>query len=368
MTHKIIALTGIAAVLMFAAFPAEAAYRFSDYKAKPPIHVMGGASVLPQGLSPATVRKAYGLPSTGGTGTIAIVGAYNDPSIEQDLATFSAAFGLPACTTKNGCFAKHLMAPGAITDAGWTLETALDVEWAHAIAPSAKILLVEAKTESGGNLMGAIDYARAQKGVVAVSMSWGGQEFADETSLDSHFKNPSGVTFFAASGDNGTGASWPAASPYVVAVGGTTLHFSFSGLFSSETAWSGSGGGVSAYESEPAYQKTYGVPRAGGMRSIPDVALNADVSSGYSIYSGGNAGAWHLVGGTSAATPIWAAIQALGHSVTHDKLYADKSGTASGAYFRDITSGQNGVCGYYCTSRTGYDQVTGLGSPLSIRF
>ena len=368
MTKKIFAAVMLL-VSMCVSAPAEAAYRFSDYKAKPPIHVSSSSSKAPAGLSPAQLRKAYGLPSTGGSGTIAIIGAHSDATIEQDLGVFDAAYGLAACTTKNGCFTKHVMSSGATPDAGWTMETALDVEWAHAIAPSAKILLVEAKTESGANLISAIDYARKQKGVVAVSMSWGGSEFSDETTLDSHFTSATDITFFAASGDNGTGASWPAASSNVVAVGGTTLHFSLStGAFASESAWSGSGGGVSAYEAEPAYQKTYGVSHSNGMRSIPDVSLNADIISGYSIYAGGTSGAWHVVGGTSGATPVWAAIQALGHSVSDAAIYADKSGGSSGTYFRDITSGQNGFCGYYCTSRTGYDQVTGLGSPLTVRF
>ena len=368
-TCAIAAIAVLVSVLFVpASMPVSAAYRFSDYRARPPIHVSAASTKVPAGLSPSMLRAAYGLPSSGGSGTIAIIGAHSDSTIETDLGVFDAAYGLVPCTTKNGCFAKHVMGSGATPDAGWTLETALDVEWAHAIAPNAKILLVEAVTESGSNLLAAIDYARAQKGVVAVSMSWGGAEFADEISLDAHFKSASGATFFAASGDNGTGASWPAASPNVVSVGGTTLRFAPGGAFSSEVAWAGSGGGVSAYEPEPAYQKSYGVPRASGLRSIPDVALNADIASGYSIYAGGTNGAWHVVGGTSGATPVWAAIRALGLSASDQRLYADKASAGSGAYFRDITSGRNGSCGYYCTSRTGYDQVTGLGTPLTVHF
>jgi subtilase family serine protease len=272
------------------------------------------------------------------------------------------------------------MASSTKTDAGWALETALDVEWAHAIAPSATILLVQAKTPSGQNLLDAIDYATSRKGVVAVSMSWGGAEFPEEVSLDSHFASPTGsgangsISFFASSGDNGTGASWPASSPNVIGVGGTTLIISSStGKFTSEVAWPGSGGGVSVYEKQPDYQKTYSIPKANGMRAIPDVALNSDPASGYPVYRTTGAGAkakggWYTVGGTSAAAPQWAAIHALGSSVVLQKLYADKASSGTQKFFRDITSGSNGACKYYCDARKHYDYVTGLGVPQTIVF
>jgi subtilase family serine protease len=255
------------------------------------------------------------------------------------------------------------------------METSLDVEWAHAIAPTAKILLVEAKTPSGANLLSAIDYAASRKDVVAVSMSWGGAEFSDELTYDSHFvnKNNSSTEFFASSGDDGTGASWPAASPNVIGVGGTSLEIATSGALIAESAWSGSGGGVSAYEKEPAYQTAYDIAKAGGMRAIPDVAYNADPASGYSIYmstgTGKKAkGAWDTVGGTSAGAPQWAAIQALGGSAALAKFYTDKASTSTLKYFRDITSGSNGTCKYYCDARKRYDYVTGLGTPQTVKF
>jgi subtilase family serine protease len=251
------------------------------------------------------------------------------------------------------------------SNSGWALETTLDVEWAHAIAPSAKILLVEAATPSGANLLKAIDYAAGRSGIVSVSMSWGGAEFAEETSLDSHFVSKSGAVFFSSSGDNGTGASWPAASPNVVGVGGTSISLAKGGTFSKETAWNGSGGGVSAYEKAPAFQKNYSIPKAGGMRAIPDVAYDADPASGFPIVRGG---VWRTVGGTSAGAPQWAAIAALGDGASNQDFYADKSGANSSGYFRDIASGTNGPCGYYCVARAHYDYVTGLGSPQTVNF
>jgi len=342
----------------------DAAYHFSNFKGIPPIHVYA-TSKTPLGMTPAQIKKIYGLPDNGGKGTIVIIGAYNDATIEADLAVFDKTFGLPACTTSNGCFTKHLMSAKESSNSGWALETSLDVEWAHAIAPDAKIILVAATTQSGANLLKAVDYAASLPGVVAISMSWGGAEFPEETSLDTHFKSISNATFFASSGDNGSGASWPASSPQVVGVGGTTIALSGSGTFLKETAWSGSGGGISAYEKEPSYQSSYSIPKASGMRAIPDVSYDADPASGFPIY---HTGIWREVGGTSAGAPQWAAIASLGSGVTLARLYADKSSGNSGSYFRDITSGANGDCGYLCNARAHYDYVTGLGSPLTDNF
>jgi subtilase family serine protease len=281
-------------------------------------------------------------------------------------------------------------------DTGWSMETALDTEWSHAIAPKAKILVVEAASDSGTNLLKAVDYASGRSDVVAISMSWGGGEFSGETALDSHFAassiNPS-LAFFASSGDDGAGASWPAASPYVISVGGTSLNLNSKGTLYSEKAWNGSGGGVSAYESEPVYQTTYSIPRAGGKRAIPDVSFAADPQYGFSVYhspdtssiktsSSGKSEAaaksssavknWYVVGGTSAGAPQWAAIADLAYAskdpVSLAKLYADKAASTYAKFFRDITSGTNGSCWYFCTARKHYDYVTGLGSPLTDKF
>lgn len=369
---NIIRIMSVAAIIasQAAGHPAQAAYRFASFRGRPPIHQLGGSSSRPLGLSPDQIKSAYNLPATGGHGTIAIIGAYNDKYIESDLYVFSAQFHLPSCTTANGCFEKHLMGP-ATSNAGWALETSLDVEWAHAIAPQAKILLVAATTPSGKNLLAAIDYARRRTDVVTISMSWGGAEFPDEVALDNHFQSANGhITFFASSGDSGTGAIWPAASPNVVAVGGTKLTFSQGGNVHTESAWTGSGGGVSAYEVEPAYQIDYTITKAQGHRALPDVSYNADPSSGYSVYrtAGKSRQGWYVVGGTSAGAPQWAAIKALGLSADNARFYTDKATANSGAFFRDIRSGRNGDCVYYCQARRHYDYVTGLGSPLTAAF
>jgi subtilase family serine protease len=370
-THKILFLSFliIISIATTIALPAVAlgSYHFSDFQGHPPIHTNGQISKTPQGLTPDQIKSAYDLPQIGGHGTIAIIDVGADATIENDLAAFDTQFKLASCTTVNKCFEQHVMDSTA-KDQGWGLETALDVEWAHAIAPNAKILLVEAKTESGKNLMNAVDYARSRSDVVAVSMSWGGSEFSDEATLDSHFTSQYGASFFASSGDEGAGAEWPASSPNVIGVGGTHLNLTKNGALSSETAWSGSGGGVSAYENAPAFQSAYSIPRAKGKRSIPDVSYNADPDSGFSVYKGGSRPGWYDVGGTSAGAPQWAAIQSLGLSATNSNFYKDKGLSTSTAYFRDIKSGTNGSCGYYCATRANYDYVTGLGSPLTIHF
>jgi subtilase family serine protease len=341
-------------------------YRLSDFRARPPIHISGQVTALPRGMTPEQIRHAYHLPSTGGQGTIAIIDVGINDTIENDLAVFSNQFRLPPCTSGNGCFEQHVMGKTA-ADRGWGLETALDVEWAHAIAPNAKILLVEAATQSGSNLMSAIDYARERNDVVALSMSWGGAEFPTEASVDNHFTSSYGASFFAASGDQGNGVTWPAASANVISVGGTRLHITKNGAVS-ETAWKGSGGGISQYEPAPGYQTPYGIPHATGNRSVPDVSYNADMASGYAVYKGGAQAGWYVIGGTSGGAPQWAAIHSLGLSATNANFYRDKASSTGNKYFRDIKRGSNGTCGYYCKAHANYDYVTGLGSPLTIHF
>jgi subtilase family serine protease len=324
-------------------------------------HVFPQTSSSPTGLSPATIKSAYNFPTslTAGAGmTIAIVDAYNDPNAESDLGVFSSTYGLPACTTANGCFKKVNQNGGTSyprTDSGWSLEISLDVQWAHAIAPGAHILLVEAKSNSFSNLLAAEDYAKTH--AQYVSNSWGGGESSGETSYDSHFVQ-SGVAFFVSSGDNGFGAQYPSSSPNVISVGGTTLHFS-GGSLSSETGWSGSGGGCSTYETANSAQSSfsqYGQVNCGGKRATPDVSLDADPASGVSVYDTvryqGQSG-WWTVGGTSASSPMWAARSAdAGAVVNASYVYG------SNIAYRDITSGSNN--GANCL--VGYDLVTGRGS------
>jgi subtilase family serine protease len=330
------------------------------------------AAAVSAGLSPNDIKSIYNLPTSNvGGGTIAIIDAYDDPSIEADLAVFNKQFGLPACTTKNGCFTKTAMSSKIKGNTGWGLEESLDVEWAHAIAPNANILLVEATTDSGPNLLSAISYAISQKGVVAVSMSWGGAEFTGEAKNDSYFPASSKLQFFAAAGDDGHGASWPAASTNVIAVGGTTLNLKSSGKLISETAWSGSGGGISKYIDEPTWQQNYGIVSSTNNRAIPDVSYNADPSSGYSVYDSygyTNANSWLVIGGTSAGAPQWAAIYAISKGISATKIYKDAAGKNADSYFRDITDGTNGSCKKLCVADNGYDFITGLGSPLVYKF
>ena len=318
------------------------------------------ASTSPTGLDPATIKSVYGFStsSTAGAGTvIAIVDAYDDPTAENDLNVFSANYGLPLCTTANGCFSKVNQTGGTKyprADSGWALEISLDVQWAHAIAPGAKILLVEASSNSFANLLAAEDYAKTH--AQYVSNSWGGSESSGESSYDSHFVQ-SGVSFFVSSGDAGLPADYPSASPNVISVGGTTLNFT-GGTFISETGWSSGGGGCSLYETATAAQSSfsqYANVNCGGKRATPDVSLDADPASGVSVYDStryqGQKG-WWTVGGTSASSPMWAG-RAAAAGVTVDATYV--YGTA--ITFRDITSGNNGA-----TCLVDYDLCSGRGS------
>lgn len=343
----------------------------TDNMARPPIHVKNNATATYQnGYQPAQIKKAYGLDQVTNTGagqTIAIVDAYGSPTIQNDLAVFNQQFGLPAANLQ---IAYPNGKPGR-TDGGWALETALDVEWAHALAPDAKILLVVAKSASIADLVAAEDYATSN-GAQVVSNSWGGSEFSSELSYDSHFQH-NGVVYVASSGDNGSGMSWPASSPNVLSVGGTTLNVDASGNYLSETAWSGSGGATSAYESNPSYQSNWtGI--VGTHRGVPDISWNADPNTGVAVYDStkdnGQSG-WFVVGGTSFGSPAWAAMIALADQgrttplTSFDaisRIYNTAGTTGSTGYttnFHDIVQGNNG--GY--TAQNGYDLVTGIGSP-----
>lgn len=363
-----------------------------------PAHVkkfVGSSVTLSGGESPANVLTAYGFnklscthttttdwtdPNLCGHGqTIAIVDAYNDPNVVSDLQTFDTQFGLPTCNDTNGCFTKNTQGTPA-TDSGWAMEISLDVQWAHSIAPGAKIVLVESSDNSLGNLLTGVDTA-VGTGAKQVSNSWGGNEFSTETNYDYHFNSPTS-SFYAASGDAGHGVIWPAASPYVVSVGGTTLTTDSSGNWVSESAWSGSGGGTSAYEPKPSYQNNF---NSNTKRTVPDVAYDGDPNTGFYVYDSvpvnGNSG-WWIVGGTSAGAPQWAAISAIANSQNanlvsasfgaNSALYNAASGAQSSPQtnpyltnYHDITTGSNGACGSICNAIVGYDEVTGLGTPQS---
>jgi hypothetical protein len=343
-----------------------------------------------KGYTPAQIRKAYGfdqiklangVTADGAGQTIAIVTAYNDPKILSDVHTFDVAMGLTDNFTLSAVSQTGGKVSSLATDAGWAGETALDVEWAHAIAPKAKILLVEAKSASLSNMLTAVDYARHAAGVSVVSMSWGADEFWSEAYYDKYFTTPTGhqgVTFVAASGDEGSwwGPSWPSSSSNVLAVGGTTLNLNSTGTIGSETGWSGSGGGVSSYEYEPTYQAN---AQRTGARAAPDVSYDANPYTGFAFYNSVNDGSgrvgWGVVGGTSAGAPQWAALVAIanqgraavgkgsldGSTGTLPMLYSlYNNKSAYSAAFNDVTLGRSS---FWYSAHTGYDAVTGLGTP-----
>jgi subtilase family serine protease len=340
-------------------------------------------SAHPTGLTPQQVRHAYNFDtaylvkkhvrhSADGAGqTIAIIDAFAAPRIKHDLSVFDAQFGISDfIDTKRKTRALRIAQPDGApkTDVGWALETSLDVEWAHAIAPKARILLVQALSDALTDLVSALDWARAQPGVSSISMSWGSAEFKPEQTFDQFLETPpghiggggvaGGVTFFSSSGDAGSGTSWPAVSPNVVSVGGTTLHTDQAGNYLSETAWDGSGGGRSTIEHTAA----------------PDVAYDADPATGFSIYdstAGTSTMGWQTVGGTSAGAPQWAGLMAIVNQnrALHGRPSLDAQDTLSGITalpatdFHDITSGSNGAF----SATVGTDLVTGRGTPFADR-
>jgi len=327
-----------------------------------PQAVSAEATAAPTGLSPAQVKQAYGFPTGASAGAgqkVAVVAPFDAPTIEADLAVFSQRYGLPACTTANGCFKKVAQNGGKsypAPDKQWAMEISMDVEWVHAIAPGARILLVEARSDRLADVVAAQDYATGHAGYVTNSL--GITEFAGEGAYDSHFSR-SGVSIFVASGDDGAGAGpgYPASAPGVIAVGATTLSNIGRPTFA-EAGWHNSGGGCSLYETASAPQRSYpgyGAVGCAGQRAVPDVALVGDPHSGVAVYdSYKTASNWFTAGGTSASTPMWAARAAdSGLVITPKMLYS----AASPITFRDITVGNNGE-----PALPGYDLVTGLGS------
>ena len=319
----------------------------------------------PTGLAPSTIRNVYGYTasSTAGAGqTIALVDAYNDPDAVSDLNEFSAQYALPSeCTSGSSppsCFEfDQVNQTGGsslpVTNSSWDLEISLDIEWAHALAPGASILLVEAASNSLSNLLTAEQYAADHANYV--SNSWGSSEFSDEASDDSYFTR-SGVSFFAAAGDTGGSLLWPSASPDVISVGGTSLTLTSAGTLAQEAAWSDGGGGCSSYETANVYQST-GSVNCAGMRATPDLALDADPNSGISVYdsvSYEHQSGWWTVGGTSASTAMVTAEAALTSAKVNAKyVYASPASIP----FRDVLTGSNAY-----PTLPGYDLATGLGA------
>jgi subtilase family serine protease len=338
-------------------------------------------------IDPAQMEAAYGVnlisfggvKGTGAGQTIAIVDAYNDPNIVADANSFSSTFGLPQFNGSglptfqvlNQTGGTNLSAVPNSTPGGWDVEESLDVEWAHSIAPQANIILFEANSDSYSDLLTAEQTAAATPAVSAVSNSWGSSEFNGEQDFDSYFTTPAGhqgVTFLASAGDDGAPALYPAYSPNVVAVGGTTLDMNSSGTYEAESAWSGTGGGVSQFEAQPSYQTGKVNGTSSTNRTAPDVSLDADPNTGVYVldsYFGG----YLQVGGTDLSSPMMAGLVAIadqgrilnglttldGPSQTLPLLYDLSSGN-----FHDITTGNNGFA-----AGPGYDLASGLGSPIA---
>jgi ABC-type phosphate transport system substrate-binding protein len=318
----------------------------------------------PSGFGPADLRSAYAVTSSGGDGvTVGIVDAYDQPHAETDLATYRSTFGLPPCTTDNGCFRKVDQRGGTsypAADYGWGAEIDLDIEMVSAICPNCHILLVEADTASLYDLPAAVDTAVAL-GAVVVSNSYGGYEIGAMTGLESHYIH-AGVPIFASSGDSGYGVLFPASSGHVVSVGGTSLAAANNARGWTETAWLDTGSGCSAYFAKPVWQSDAGCSN----RTVADVAAVADPTTGVAAFDPDFQG-WGVWGGTSAASPIVAAMAAIAHSPNSASELASDI-YANSAYFNDVTSGANGACNssYLCTAGPGYDGPTGLGTPNGV--
>ncbi|MFB7633601.1 S53 family peptidase [Streptomyces sp. NPDC056149] len=323
----------------------------------------------PSGFGPSDLQSAYKLPKTGGSGqTVAIVDAYDDPNAEKDLATYRKQYGLPDCTTANGCFKKVDQSGGTKypkADAGWAGEISLDVDMVSAACPSCHILLVEANSANMPDLGAAVNRA-VTMGAKYVSNSYGGGEDSTDAASDTqYFKHP-GVAITVSSGDSGYGVEYPAASQYVTAVGGTSLKKDSSSRGWSESVWgssaggNGAGSGCSQYDAKPAWQKDTGCAK----RTVADVASVADPATGLAVYDSYQATGWNVYGGTSASSPFIAGVYALAGAPGSGDTPASYPYSHASA-LNDVTSGANGTCSpsYLCTAGKGYDGPTGLGTP-----
>ncbi len=329
-----------------------------------------GAGSTPEGYGPADLQAAYQLPATDADDrTVAVVDAYDLPSAEADLGVYRAKYGLPPCTTGNGCFSKVNQSgaggPLPAVNTSWGQEIDLDLAMVSAACPTCKILLVEASNTSQTSLGTAVDTA-VSLGASAVSNSYGGPESSSEWQADTDYYNHPGVAITASAGDSGFGVSYPAASPYVIAVGGTSLTKDSSSRGFSESAWDGTGSGCSDYEPKPSWQHDTGCVR----RTVADVSADADPATGVAVYDStpndGQSG-WLVAGGTSASAPFVAGVYTLSESVTNSN-YPAAAPYAHTSSLWDVTTGANGGCdpAYLCSAVKGYDGPTGLGTPSGI--
>lgn len=324
-------------------------------------HGVGG------GFSPVDLQQAYGVQGLSTSGqTVGIVDAYNDPNAESDLAEYRSHYGLPSCTTSNGCFKKvnesGVQGSYPTPSPEWAVEISLDLDMASAVCSGCKILLVEASSNSISDI-GTSENTAASLGSTEISNSFASSD-CECQSYDSQYFNHPGIPIMAASGDEGYQVNYPASSPNVLAVGGTTLTPAKNFRNYAESAWSGTGSGCSAYEPKPVWQTDGGCSH----KTNNDVAAVADPNTPVSIYDTYSQSGWILVGGTSAATPIVASVMAFAngynHSLGSDAFYETAKENGTGV-LDDVVSGSNGSCGgsYLCTAGPGYDGPTGLGSP-----
>jgi subtilase family serine protease len=356
--------------------------------ARPTVWLLDQAPVPALTISPKSglwvnideMKKVYGLDlltDQGAGATVAIVDAFDSPNAELDLNTFSTLYSLPACTTLNGCFTKVNQRGGStppVRDAGWEVEINLDTQWVHAIAPLAKIILVEADSNFDDDLFTAEAYAASVASVV--SNSWSGGEYSGQSYYDAYMNQPY-VTYLASSGDSGGFIGYPSTSAKVIAVGGTTLGIGpkaahYPVLFPVvETGWSGSGGGCSAYTPSLTFQKPL-VPTICKKRAVPDISMDADPNSGVLVQVSLQGG-YYRVGGTSLACPMMAAVVGIANGARHTLGKLALSNTLqhlydhglSPTYLRDITVGKAGVWPFVWNAGVGFDFVTGLGAPLA---
>ena len=321
-------------------------------------------TAVPAGYGPADLRSAYGVGGSGSLSTvIAVVDAFGYPNAEADLATYRAQYGLPACTTANGCFKKvnqnGQQGSYPAFNLGWAQETALDLDMVSAMCPGCSILLVQANSNSFQNL-GIAETTAAAMGAHAISNSYGGSESG--SSPYEPFYNYAGIAVTVSSGDSGYGVQFPASSPHVTAVGGTRLVRGGGTRGWTETAWSGAGSGCSSTYSKPAWQTDTGCSR----RTVADVSAVADPGTGVAVYGprSRNRAAWFVFGGTSVAAPVIAGVYGVKNTAVN--YGSDPYNHTSALY--DVTSGSNGSCGgsYLCTAKVGYDGPTGLGTPHDV--
>jgi subtilase family serine protease len=373
-----------------------------------------GTSITAAVYTPAQIRAAYGLPVLPAAGatlsaadaaafgagqTIYIVDAYDNPNAFSDLSKFSTKFGLPACTNvaltasstlplakaSPSCTfsVARLDANGALSntapayDSGWVAESALDVQWAHAIAPLARIVLIEVMAANSNNLLGGVAMAN-KMGAGVVSMSFGAAEGSWVKSGDATF-TAAGMSYVAAAGDEGSQALWPAVSPAVLAVGGTSLLWTGAGT-RYEAAWSSSGGAVSSVVALPTWQSGLVLPGTGAakMRATSDVAFNANPTTGQYVAlteQGATTTSWNSYGGTSIGAPQWAGLLAVANARRvaaskallgdiHATLYKGIAASAASyaSIFTDVVDGSNGGCAS-CAAAVGFDTATGWGTP-----